>query len=286
MLWSILKRKNMQTLQSEFQAMLLSLLTFQENSSLMLLHVPAMTEFKGIVHSFESFGSVDGPGIRCVVFMQGCRMRCKYCHNPDTWSVEGAEEYTPQQLLDKVWKYNTYWGKNSEKGGVTVSGGEPLLQIEFVAEFFRLLKEKGVHTALDTSGQPFSEEEEFLKKFDELLKYTDLVLLDLKHMDRQSHKQLTGFDNENILKMAQYLSDKGVPMWIRRVLVPGYTDNEEELKKLSQFAKSLKTVEKVEILPYHTLGLFKWEKLGITYPLEGVPSPTKEQTEKVREILK
>ena len=252
----------------------------------MLLHVPAMTEFKGIVHSFESFGSVDGPGIRCVVFMQGCRMRCKYCHNPDTWSVEGAEEYTTQQLLDKVWKYRTYWGKNSEKGGVTVSGGEPLLQIEFVAEFFRLLKEKGVHTALDTSGQPFSEDEEFLKKFDELLKYTDLVLLDLKHMDRQSHKQLTGFDNENILKMAQYLSDKGVPMWIRRVLVPGYTDNEEELKKLSQFAKSLKTVEKVEILPYHTLGLFKWEKLGIPYPLKDVPTPTKETVEKAREILK
>lgn len=245
-----------------------------------------MTEFKGIVHSFESFGSVDGPGVRCVVFMQGCKMRCKYCHNPDTWTEAGAEEYTPRELFDKVYKYRTYWGKNSEKGGVTVSGGEPLLQIDFVTEFFKILKDKGVHTAIDTSGQPFGEDEEFLKKFDELLMYTDLVLLDLKHMDSQAHKQLTGFDNENILKMAHYLSDKGVPMWIRRVLVPGITDSKEELKDLSQFIGSLKTVEKVEVLPYHTLGLFKWEQLGITYPLMDVPTPTKEQIEKAREILK
>ena len=250
----------------------------------MLLPVLAMKEFKGIVHSFESFGSVDGPGVRCVVFLQGCSMRCKYCHNPDTWSGDG-EEYTPLQLFDKVYKYRTYWGKNSEKGGVTVSGGEPLLQIEFVTEFFRLLKDKGVHTALDTSGQPFSDSTEFIEKFDRLLKYTDLVLLDLKHMDSDAHKQLTGHGNENILKMAQYLSDKGVPMWIRRVLVPGITDDEGELGNLSQFIKTLKTVEKAEVLPYHTLGLFKWEKLGITYPLKDVPTPDKEQVEKAKQIL-
>lgn len=243
-----------------------------------------MTEFKGIVHSVESFGSVDGPGVRCVVFMQGCKMRCKYCHNPDTWG-SGGEEYTPRQLFDKVYRYRTYWGKNSEKGGVTVSGGEPLLQIEFVIEFFKLLKDKGVHTALDTSGQPYSEDKEFIAKFDELLKYTDLVLLDLKHMDSSQHQQLTGYGNENILKMAEHLSCKGVPMWIRRVLVPGITDNEKELNDLSQFVKTLKTVERAEILPYHTLGLFKWEQLGITYPLKDVPTPTKEQIEKAKEIL-
>ena len=244
-----------------------------------------MTESKGIIHSFESFGSVDGPGVRCVVFMQGCKMRCKYCHNPDTWREVGGEEYTPHQLFEKVWKYRTYWGKNSEKGGVTVSGGEPLLQMEFVTEFFKILKDKGVQTALDTSGQPFCQDKDFLEKFDELLKYTDLVLLDLKLMDSDGHKQLTGFGNDNILEMAQYLSDKGMPMWIRRVLVPGVTDSESELENLSQFVKTFKTVEKVEVLPYHTLGLFKWEKLGITYPLQGVPSPTKEQTEKARKIL-
>ncbi len=245
-----------------------------------------MTECKGFIHSIESFGSVDGPGVRCVVFMQGCRMRCKYCHNPDTWSMDGGEEFTPQALAQNVWKYHTYWGKNSEKGGVTVSGGEPLLQIEFVTEFLKLLKAKGVHTALDTSGQPFSDDEEFLKKFDELLKYTDLVLVDIKQTDSIEHKQLTGFGNENILKMAAYLSDKGIPMWIRRVLVPDVTDSEQELTNLSQFIKTLKTVEKVEVLPYHTLGLFKWEKLGIAYPLAGVPSPTRQQTERAREILK
>lgn len=244
-----------------------------------------MTEYKGIVNSLESFGSVDGPGVRFVVFMQGCKMRCKYCHNPETWSGKGTE-YTPQQLLEKAMKYRMYWGKDMEKGGVTVSGGEPLLQIEFVTEFFKLLKSKGVHTALDTSGQPFEETEEYLAKFDELLKYTDLVLLDLKEPDSQKHKDLTGFGNENIFKMAQYISEKNVPMWIRHVLVPGITDSEDGLRELSDFIDSLKTVEKVEILPYHTLGTLKWEKLNLKYPLEGVPTPTKEEVEKAQKILK
>ena len=246
--------------------------------------VLVMTESKGFVHSLESFGSVDGPGVRFVVFLQGCKMRCKYCHNPETWS-DGGIEYTPQQLFDKVWKYRLYWGKDGKKGGVTVSGGEPLLQIEFVTEFFRVLKSHGVHTTLDTSGQPFSESEEFLAKFNQLLEYTDLVMLDLKHIQDENHKALTGFHNKNILKMAQYLSDKGVPMWIRHVLVPGLTDAEEDLLALGDFISGLKTVEKVEILPYHTLGLFKWEKLNIAYPLEGVPTPTKEQIKRAEELL-
>lgn len=243
-----------------------------------------MTEFKGLVHSLESFGSVDGPGVRFVVFMQGCKMRCKYCHNPETWNNDG-EEYTPQQLLEKVWKYRAYWGKDSEKGGVTVSGGEPLLQIDFLISFFKLLKEKGVHTAIDTAGQPFNQSESFMAKFDELLKYTDLVLLDLKEMDSEAHKNLTGHGNDNILAMAKYLSDKGVPMWIRHVLVPTVTDSEESLVELSKFIKSLKTVEKVEILPYHKLGLFKWKNMNLKYPLEGIPTPTKDEVRKAEEIL-
>lgn len=244
-----------------------------------------MAHYKGYVHVLESFGSVDGPGVRFVVFMQGCHMRCKYCHNPDTWRKEGGMEFTPEELSKEALKYKTYWGKGMKNGGVTVSGGEPLLQIDFVTEFFKLLKAKGVHTTLDTSGEPFKKDKEFLKKFDELIKYTDLVLLDLKEFDTKNHKELTGFGNENIFEMAKYLSDKKIPMWIRHVLVPGVTDNEEELKKLRKFIDELETVEKVEVLPYHTLGIFKWENLGIDYPLKGVRTPTKEETEKAESIL-
>ena len=211
-------------------------------------------------------------------------MRCKYCHNPETWKKEGTI-YTVNELFKEAWKYRTYWGKDMKKGGVTVSGGEPLLQIEFVTEFLKLLKMKGIHTAIDTSGQPYSEDKEFLYKFDELLKYSDLVLLDLKHFEANSHKNLTGFDNSNILKMAKYLSDKKIPMWIRHVLVPGITDGEEHLKNLKAFIDTLETVEKVEVLPYHTLGLFKWEKLGIKYPLEGIKTPSAEELKKAKKIL-
>lgn len=244
-----------------------------------------MDHFKGYVHVLESFGSVDGPGVRFVVFMQGCHMRCKYCHNPDTWSKEGGQEFTPDKLLKEALKYKTYWGKDMKKGGVTVSGGEPLCQIEFVAEFFKLLKSKGVHTTLDTSGQPFKRDKDFLEKFDELIKYTDLVMLDLKEFDAKKHKDLTGFGNENIFDMARYLSDKNIPMWIRHVLVPGVTDNEQDLENLRKFIDTLKSVEKVEILPYHTLGLFKWENLKIDYPLKGVRSPSKEEIQKAEDIL-
>lgn len=240
-----------------------------------------MDKYKGIVHSLESFGSVDGPGIRFVVFMQGCSMRCKYCHNPETWKSEG-EVYSPSELFEKAYRYRMYWGND---GGVTVSGGEPLLQIEFITEFFKLLKEHGINTVIDTSGQPFSQDKAFLEKFDNLLKYTDLVILDIKEMDSQKHKALTGCDNSNILQMARYLSDKGVPMWIRHVLVPTLTDSEEGLYELKDFLKELKTVEKVEVLPYHTLGLIKWNKLGLKYPLEGIRVPTKDEIQKATKIL-
>ena len=245
-----------------------------------------MDSCKGIVHSLESFGAADGPGVRFVVFLQGCNMRCKYCHNPETWANTGGKAYTVDELVQQALKYRAYWGRDMEKGGVTVSGGEPLLQIEFVTAFFKKLKSLGVHTALDTAGQPFCDTPDFLEKFDALLKYTDLVLLDLKEMDKESHQSLTGVSNENILKMAMYLSCQNIPMWIRRVLVPGVTDGEEELKQLSAFIKTLKTVEKVEVLPYHTLGLFKWENLKIPYSLEGVKTPTAEEVKRAEAIIK
>lgn len=241
-----------------------------------------MSEIKGHIHSVESFGSADGPGVRYIVFLKGCNMRCQYCHNPDTWAKDGGELMTPEEVLKKALRYKTYW---KEKGGITVSGGEALLQIDFVTELFRLAKEKGVNTCLDTSGNPFSLEEPFKSKFDELMKYTDLFMLDIKHMDDAAHRKLTGQTNQNILEMAAYLSDHGKAMWIRHVLVPGITTEEDELHRLRSFLDTLKTVERVEVLPYHTLGVFKWKELGIPYQLEGVNPPTKEQIDRAKEIL-
>lgn len=241
-----------------------------------------MSEIKGRIHSVESFGSADGPGVRYIVFLKGCNMRCQYCHNPDTWAKDGGELMTPEEVLKKALRYKTYW---KEKGGITVSGGEALLQIDFVTELFRLTKEKGVNTCLDTSGNPFSMEEPFKSKFDELMKYTDLFMLDIKHMDDAAHRKLTGQTNQNILEMAAYLSDHGKAMWIRHVLVPGITTEEDELYRLRSFLDTLKTVERVEVLPYHTLGVFKWKELGIPYQLEGVDPPTKEQIDRAKEIL-
>lgn len=241
-----------------------------------------MSEIKGRIHSVESFGSADGPGVRYIVFLKGCNMRCQYCHNPDTWAKDGGELMTPEEVLKKALRYKTYW---KEKGGITVSGGEALLQIDFVTELFRLAKEKGVNTCLDTSGNPFSLEEPFKSKFDELMKYTDLFMLDIKHMDDAAHRKLTGQTNQNILEMAAYLSDHGKAMWIRHVLVPGITTDEDELHRLRSFLDTLKTVERMEVLPYHTLGVFKWKELGIPYQLEGVDPPTKEQIDRAKEIL-
>lgn len=241
-----------------------------------------MSEIKGRIHSVESFGSADGPGVRYIVFLKGCNMRCQYCHNPDTWAKDGGELMTPEEVLKKALRYKTYW---KEKGGITVSGGEALLQIDFVTELFRLAKEKGVNTCLDTSGNPFSMEEPFKSKFDELMKYIDLFMLDIKHMDDAAHRKLTGQTNQNILEMAAYLSDHGKAMWIRHVLVPGITTEEDELHRLRSFLDTLKTVERVEVLPYHTLGVFKWKELGIPYQLEGVDPPTKEQIDRAKEIL-
>lgn len=241
-------------------------------------------EIKGIIHSVESFGSVDGPGVRYIIFLQGCHMRCRYCHNPDTWAMKDKNSYeeTPAETLKKALRYRSYWKDN---GGITVSGGEALLQLDYVTELFRLAKAEGVHTTLDTSGNPFTREEPFFSKFNELMKYTDLFLLDIKHIDSEKHKALTHWDNSNILDLARYLSDNGKKMWIRHVLVPGYTDDEGDLEKLRDFVKSLKTVDRFEILPYHTLGVFKWKELGMDYTLEDVAPPTGEQIERANNIL-
>ena len=242
-----------------------------------------MEQMTGYVHSLESFGSVDGPGVRYVIFLSGCAMRCQFCHNPDTWEMKSGQPYTADQLLEKAWRFRSYWGK---KGGITVSGGEPLLQIDFLTELFRKAKEKGIHTTLDTSGNPFTTEEPFFSKWKELMKYTDLVMLDIKHIDEQGHKELTGQSNQNILQMAQYLSDMGKAMWIRHVLVPERNDKDEYLHRLADFIHTLKTVERVEVLPYHTLGVFKWKNLGLAYPLEGIDPPTKDRIENAEKILK
>lgn len=239
------------------------------------------SDIKGYVHSLETFGLVDGPGVRFVVFLQGCPLRCQFCHNPETWH-SGGEEWTAEKLWQRAYRYKQYWKPN---GGVTVSGGEPLLQIDFLTEFFKLAKKAGVHTALDTAGQPFSTDSEWLERFKALMEYTDLVLLDIKQMDEEGHKALTGRTNRNILEMARWLSDNGKKMWIRHVLVPNLTDDEADLEKMHQFISTLKTVERVEVLPYHTLGLAKWVKLGIDYPLDGVKVPTEEQVKRAEEIL-
>lgn len=241
-----------------------------------------MEEIMGRIHSTESFGSADGPGVRYLIFLQGCNMRCRYCHNPDTWSKEGGSLQTPGQVLGQALRYRRYWREN---GGITVSGGEALLQMDFVTELFRLAKEQNVHTALDTSGNPFTRQEPFYGRFEELMRYTDLFLLDIKHIDSAAHRELTGHPNENILDMARCLSEHGKPMWIRHVLVPGVTDSQEALSYLRAFIEGLSTVERVEVLPYHTLGVFKWKELGIPYSLEDVLPPSSKELERAKRLL-
>lgn len=236
----------------------------------------------GRIHSFESFGTVDGPGIRYVVFLQGCPLRCQYCHNPDTWAT-GGKEYTAEEVVKQALRYKNYFG---EKGGVTVTGGEPLLQIDFVIELFTLLKEKGIHTCVDTSGIAFKKENAVsVEKHEKLLEVTDLFLLDIKHIDSEGHKSLTGQDNANTLAFARFLSERGKKTWIRHVLVPGITDDDEQLQKLREFVDGLSSVEKIEVLPYHTLGVVKYEKLGMEYPLKDVSAPDKERVLNAKRIL-
>jgi pyruvate formate lyase activating enzyme len=237
-----------------------------------------MENLKGYIHSFETLGTVDGPGIRFVIFMQGCPLQCKYCHNRDTWEYKTGKQYDTDEVLKKILRSKPFI--ENSNGGVTVSGGEPLAQSEYLIELFKKLKEKNIHTALDTAGSiPINE------NIKELLKYTDLVILDIKHINEQKCIELTGLSNKNELNFARYCSENSIKIWIRQVLVPGYTDNEEDLKKTKEFINTLKTVEKVEVLPYHNLGNTKWENMGIKYPLEGVKIPTEEEILKAKEIL-
>lgn len=235
-----------------------------------------MNEIKGRIHSFESFGTVDGPGVRFVIFMQGCPLRCQYCHNRDTREYSLGKKYPVDEIVDKIMNYEPYI---KETGGVTVTGGEPLMQIQFVTELFKRLKEKNIHTALDTSG--FIE----VDKLGDLLKYTDLVLLDLKAINNEKHKELIGVSNEKILKFAKHLSDNNIPMWIRHVLVPTKNNSEEDLVDLRKFIDTLKTVQKIELLPYHTLGVSKWEYANEEYPLKDVKEPTEEEIKFAKNIL-
>ena len=234
------------------------------------------------VYSQESFGSVDGPGVRFVIFLQGCAMRCKFCHNADSWDMQKGEVYSSDDLLKRALRFRSYW---ADKGGITISGGEPLLQMYFLLDFCRKAKAQGVNITIDTSGNPFTRREPFFSKFQELLNYVDLFLLDIKEINDETHRDLTGCSNENILDLARYLSEIGKPVWIRHVLVPEYSDKDEDLKKLDTFIRSLKNVERVEVLPYHTLGVFKWKELGLEYPLEGIDPPTKERIANANELL-
>lgn len=230
------------------------------------------------VHSTETFGTVDGPGIRFVLFLQGCHLKCKYCHNRDTWDISGGEYKTLDEIFDKIIRYKNYIVPSG--GGVTVTGGEPLIQVKFIIELFKKLKENGINTCIDTSGMfPITDDVK------EVLKYTDLVLLDIKHIDDEKCKDLVGFSNKKEFKFARYLSDNNIHMWIRQVLVPTLTDDEEDLKRLKEFISSLKTVDKVEILPYHSTGKYKWKELGLKYELENIREATNEDVKRAKEIL-
>lgn len=244
--------------------------------------IPVNEGTLGAIHSVESFGSVDGPGVRFVIFLQGCQMRCQYCHNADTWAIKTGDT-SAFALIQKALRYKKYWGS---EGGITVSGGEPLLQIEFLIDLFSQAKAEGIHTVLDTSGQPFTFDEPFFPQFKRLMDVCDLVLLDFKTLDSDLHKKLCGWNNENILAMAMYLDAIHKPVWIRHVLVPGLTAKEDQLQEMADFIDTLHNVQRVEVLPYHTLGAYKWKNLGYSYPLEGIDPPSLEEIEKANQILK
>ena len=237
-----------------------------------------MTEIYGNIHSVESCGTVDGPGIRFVVFTQGCPLRCQYCHNPDSWDFKENQKMSVKEILEQYEGVKEFCG-----GGLTVTGGEPMAQMEFVTALFKTFHEKGIHTALDTSGIFFNREN--TEKIDKLLKYTDLVLLDIKHIDDEEHKKLTKHSNKNILDFARYLSETGKPVWIRHVVVPGITFKEEYLKRLGQFLAELHNIKALDVLPYHDMAVPKYENLGIEYPLKGVPPLTHDEAKEARNII-
>lgn len=234
---------------------------------------------KARVHSIESFGTVDGPGIRFVIFLQGCPLRCQFCHNPDTWEMIGAsKQMEVDELVSEILKYKNY----IKTGGVTVSGGEPLMQIDFLIELFKVLKSKNIHTCIDTSGIGFKQKK--IEKFNQLMEYTDLVLLDIKTIRNEAHKVLTGVDNDDVLDFARYLSDKKIPVWIRHVLLTK-RESLDELYELRAFIETLNNVEKIEILPYHSMGIVKYKAMNLEYPLMDMLPPSKEEIDIAKRIL-
>ena len=239
----------------------------------------------GIIHSIETFGNLDGPGIRFILFLQGCTLRCQYCHNRDSWKLDAGKEMTVDEVMSEVLKYREFF--EASGGGITVSGGEPLIQVPFLIELFKACKEHGIHTNIDTSaGIRLTHRTAPL--LDELLQFTDLVMLDVKLMDPEGHKKLVGVPNDHILAVGRFIADSGTPLWIRRVLVPGLTDAEDDLKATAAYIKELNelgTVEKVEVLPYHPMGEHKWTELGVEYPLKGQRAPTKEEVASAQAIL-
>lgn len=237
-----------------------------------------MENLTGRIHSIETFGTVDGPGIRFVIFMQGCHLKCKYCHNRDTWDSTIGTHISVSELIEKIKRYEEYIKLSG--GGITATGGEPLLQPKFLISLFTKLKELGFHTALDTSGMfPLTDE------IKQILSLTDLVLLDIKHINGEKCKDLVGFSNKLELEFARYLSDNNIPIWIRQVIIPGITDDEQDLLKLKEFLGSLKDIQKIELHPYHNMGIYKWKSLGFRYPLEGIPLATDEDIKRAKHIL-
>lgn len=241
-----------------------------------------MKECSARYSKIESFGLVDGPGVRSIIFLNGCPLRCLYCHNPEMQEWETGELITPLEAYNKLIRYKDYWGS---KGGVTVSGGEPLIHLDFLIELGKLLKKENISYVIDTSGYPFLNIPSYLIKFDELLKYVDLFLLDIKGIDNSLHKLITSKNNESILSLFSYLSNKNFPIWIRYVLVPGYTDKEKDLILTRDFISSLNNVKRVEVLPYHAFAIPKYQELNKEYLLKDVKSPTKEDVKRVEDIL-
>lgn len=237
---------------------------------------------KGHIHSLQSFGTVDGPGVRYVVFFQGCPMRCQYCHNPDTWDPKGGTPMEVEEILEKFERNRPFYAG----GGLTATGGEPLMQIDFLLELFTKAHEKKIHTCLDSSGIMFNPNNpELMEKYEKLVKVTDLVMLDIKHIDPIQHKILTKQENKNILSFAEYLEEKGVTIWLRHVVVPGITFKEEYLKRLGEYLAKFHHVKALDVLPYHTMGIVKYENMGIEYPLQGVPPLEKKQAIEARNII-
>ncbi|MEW9111254.1 pyruvate formate-lyase-activating protein [Cytobacillus gottheilii] len=237
----------------------------------------------GNIHSIETFGTVDGPGIRYVIFTQGCLLRCQFCHNADTWEIGTGKQMSVSEIIADLKTYLPFI--ESSGGGITVSGGEPLLQLPFLIELFKECKKLGIHTTIDSSGGCYSTSPHFQNQLKEVLKYTDLILLDLKHIDKDKHKKLTGLTNEHILSFAKFLSEQQIPVWVRHVLVPTISDSEEDLLNLGRFISTLNNVKKVEVLPYHKLGVYKWEALGLDYPLKDIEPPSEEVAEWAYQLL-